>query len=173
MFQLRPCHRDGIEILRVRPETQCSAGVALADLPYHLQRADRLAVGKGHVVFVAVPFDPHFQVFRQAVDHGHAHAVQATGEPVILVGKLAPRVQAGEDDFHAGEFLARVYIHGYAPAVVCHRDGVVLVQDDLDLVCVFDDGLIDAVVHHFLHQVIGPGSVGVHARPLAHRLETG
>ena len=82
-------------------------------------------------------------------------------------------MQAGEDDFHAREFLARVDVHGHAPAVVRHRDGVVLVQDDLDLVCMADDGLIDAVVHHFLHQVIGPGSVGVHARPFTHRLETG
>jgi len=33
--------------------------------------------------------------------------------------------------------------------------------------------LVDAVVDDFLGQVVGPRGVGVHARALAHRVETG
>ena len=99
--------------------------------------------------------------------------MQAAGELVILVRELAARVQAGQDHFHTGEIFTGVLVHGHAPAVIRDRDGVVLVQGDLNLVRMANDGLIDAVVDDFLHHVIGPGGIGVHPGTLAHRFETG
>ena len=56
------------------------------------------------------------------------NAVQTAGKPIVAGGELAARVQPGKNDFHAGQVLTRMVVHGHAPAIVGHRDRVILVQ---------------------------------------------
>ena len=95
------------------------------------------------------------------------------GELVVLVGELAAGVQLGQDQLDAGDALFRMDVHRHAATVVDHLEGVVGVQDHLHLARMTGQGLVHAVVDDFLGQVVGPGGVGVHARALAHRIESG
>ena len=162
-----------IEVLGVRPEVHAGAGIALADAADHGQFAGLEAVGEGHGVFVALALDAHLDAGRQGVHHRDAHAVQAAGELVVLVGELAAGVQLGQDQLDAGDALFRMDVHRHAATVVYHLEGVVGVQDHLHLARMTGQGLVHAVVDDFLGQVVGPGGVGVHARALAHRIESG
>ena len=113
-------HRElgAVEEPRIGPEPQSSTGVVAPYLADLLQRRDLFAVGEGHVVFLAVALDPHLQMLRQGVDHRHANPMQSAGEAVILVGKLAARVQSGEDHLHARQPLFGMNVHRHPPAVV-------------------------------------------------------
>ncbi|MNN63151.1 hypothetical protein D3C81_1785090 [compost metagenome] len=82
-------------------------------------------------------------------------------------------MQLGEDQLDAADALLRVDVHRHAAAVVDHLQRVVGVEDHLHRLGVTGQRLVDAVVDDLLGQVIGAAGVGVHARALAHRIETG
>ena len=46
-------------------------------------------------------------------------------------------------------------------------------QGDFDAVGMAGTGLIDAVIDHFLYQMVRSGGVGVHARPFTDGIQTG
>ncbi len=127
-------------------------------------------------VLVAVAPDREVQPLGQRVDDRHADAVQAAGDLVAAaVAELAAGVEHGEDDLGGGLLLLGHRVDGDAAAVVRDRDGVVRVDDDLDLVGLAGEGLVDGVVDDLVDQVMeaaGAGRADVHARALADRLET-
>src|SRR3546814_7805036 len=82
----------GVEVLRIRPEAQPGAGVALADAADHFQLRGAVAVGERHPVFVAVALDVPVQPRRQRVDNADADAVPAAAECVVLFAELAARL---------------------------------------------------------------------------------
>ncbi len=145
-----------VEVLRIGPEAHAGAGVALADRADHFQVGGLEAVGEGHAVLVAVTLDLDLDLVGQGVDHRDAHAVQAAGELVVLVGELAAGVQLGEDQLDAGDAFFRVDVHRHAAAVVDHFQRVVGVEDHLDGLGVAGQRFVDAVVDDFLGQVVGP-----------------
>ena len=116
---------------------------------------------------------------RQAVDAAHAHAVQAARDLVAVLVELAAGVQLGQRDLggRALGLVLVVHLHAgrNAAAVVDHRDRVVGVDGDDDVVAVAGQRFVDRVVDHLEHQVVQAGAVGgvadVHARALAHRLQ--
>ena len=97
--------------------------------------------------------------------------MQTAGELVVLVGKLAARVEFGEDQLDARHTLFRVNVHRHAAAIVADFQRVVGVQDDLHRFGVAGQGFVDAVVDDFLGEVVRPTGVGVHAGAFAHRVE--
>ena len=161
----------GIEVLRVRPEAQAGAGIALADRADHVQGRAAVAVAELHAVFLAVALDEDLDLLRQRVDHADADAVQAAGEGVVLAAELAARVQAREDQLHARDAFLGVHVHGHAAAVVGDLDAAVGVQHDLDQLGVAAQGLVHRVVDDLLGQVVGPGGVGVHAGAALDRVQ--
>jgi hypothetical protein len=149
------------------------AGVALADAVHHLELAHRFAVLVALPVDAAVALDLHLEPVRQGVHDRHADPVQAAGKVVAAAVELAAGVQAREDQLDTGNLVLRVHVHGHAAAVVDHFHGAVRVQRHVDFPGVAGERLVDAVVHHLLHQVIGSRGVGVHAGTPAHRLQPG
>ena len=101
--------------------------------------------------------------------------MQAAGETVsaaLPLVELAPRVQAGEDQFDNGCFFLGMHAKGNATAIVFHADRGIGMQGDLDFFAVSGQGFIGRVVQHFLddvQRVVGPG---VHAGPLFDGLES-
>ncbi|RMU60039.1 hypothetical protein ALP25_05494 [Pseudomonas syringae pv. syringae] len=160
-----------IEILRIGGEINAGPGVALANGADDRQFGGLVAVSEGHFIFVAITLDPHPNLSGQRVDHGNAHAVQAAGELIVLVGKLAACVKLGEDQLDAGHAFFRVDVHRHAAAVVGDFERIVGMKDDLYRTRVPGQGFVDAVVDDFLSQVVGPRGVGVHARTFANRIE--
>ena len=133
----------------------------------------------GHAALEALtPAQPiaqhlNLQPAREGVHHRNPHAVKATGKAVIFIGKLAPGMKAGKDQLDPGDAVLRVHIDGHAPAIVAHGDGAPLLQHHLDAPGMARKRFIDAVIHHFLHQVVGPGRVRVHPRTFTNGLEAG
>ena len=80
-------------------------------------------------------------------------------------------MQARQDHLDTRDLLAGMDIDRHPPAVVGDGDGGVTMEDDLDALGMARDGLVHAVVHDLLDQVVGAGRVGEHARPLADRIE--
>ena len=139
----------------------------------------RHALAELHVVHHAVAADRQAQPLRQAVDAAHADAVQAARDLVAVLVELAAGVQLGQRDLGGRALRLVLVVHldagRDAAAVVDHRDRVVGVDGDDDVVAEAGQRLVDRVVDHLEHEVMQAGAVGrvadVHARALAHRLQ--
>ena len=124
----------------------------------------------------AVAPDLDVELLRQRVDDRDADAVQAAGDLVAAaVAELAAGVQHGQHDLDGRLALLLHRRDGDAAAVVDDRDRVVRVDRDVDAVAVAGERLVDGVVDDLVDQVVQPAHAGradVHARALAHGLET-
>ena len=121
----------------------------------------------------ALPIAQHFdlQPASQSVHDRNPHAVKAAGKAVVFVGELPAGVKTGQDQLDPGDAVFRVHIHRHTPAVVAHGDGAPLLQHHLDAPGMARKRFVDAVVHHFLHQVVRPGRIRVHAGTFADRFK--
>ena len=87
-------------------------------------------------------------------------------------------MQLGEHHLRGGQpFAARQvhHVHGNAAAIVDNGDGVVDVDDDVDLFGVARQRLIDGVVDNFVDEVMQPhfaGRADVHGRTQANRFQS-
>src|SRR5581483_2790441 len=97
------------------------------------------------------------------------------GGRVGAAAELAARVQLGHHDLDAGKAGLRLDVHRDAAALVVHRDRAVGVQDHVDVRAVPAERLVDRVVDDLpdaVHQAAAVGGPDVHARALAHGLES-
>ena len=132
-----------------------------------------------HEVRQALAAHGQAQPLRQAVDAAHTHAVQAARDLVAVLVELATGVQFGQRDFGRRTLGLVLVVHLHAgrnaAAVVGHRDRVVGVDGDHDVIAVASERLADRVVDHLEHEVVQTGAVGgvadVHAGALAHRFQ--
>ena len=137
-----------------------------------------IAATEVHLPGVAVAPDLHVELLRERVDATHAHAVQTAGDFVGGGVELAAGMELGQHHLHGRHHLAvgqRHHVHRNAAAVIDHGDGVVHVDDDIDLFAVAGQRLVHGVVHHLVDQVMQPhlaGRADVHGRAQAHRLQT-
>ncbi len=135
---------------------------------------------KLEMVHLAATPDRQPQPFGQCIDARHADAVQPARHLVAVLVELAAGVQLGQRDL-GGRALRLVLVVEFdagwnAAAVVDDRDRVVGVDRDDDVVAMPGKRLVDRVVDHLEHHVVQPGAVvriaDVHARTLAHRLQS-
>ena len=129
---------------------------------------------EGHVVRLAVTIHFDVQSGAQGIDHGGAHAVQATDGVIRRVAELGTGVQFGQYDLHAGQAGFRFLIHRNASAIVRNFHGTVGVQGDYDIVAEAGQGLIHGVVDDLpqaVHKPLRVGGADVHARTLAYRIQ--
>ena len=63
-------------------------------------------------------------------------------------------MKAGENDLDRGDFLFRMLVDRDAAAVVDNRDGIVLMNRDIDFGAIAGKGLVDGVVHNLIHKVV-------------------
>ena len=161
-------------------------GAALAGVAHLLQRGHGVAGDdlaglavhdglKANEIVAVILVHVHGHPLRQGVDHGRAHAMQAAGIGVVLVGELAAGVQLGVDDLHGGNAKLGVDVHRHAAPVVAHLAGAVLFQRHGDLGGVAVGGLVDGVVHDLPNHVMQAArtrGADVHAGAHAHRFQT-
>jgi hypothetical protein len=101
--------------------------------------------------------------------------VEAARHRVRLVVELAAGVQDGQHDLERGLAQRRVLVDRDATAVVDDPAAALGQQRDGDLVALPRHRLVDRVVDDLVDEVVEaarPGRTDVHARTLAHRLET-
>ena len=152
------------------------ARAALRGLLALLDRRDRQAALVALAPDVAVAMDLELEPLGEEVDDRDADAVQAAGDFVRVVVELSAGVQLGHDDLGRRAALFLVDVDGDAAAVVLDRHRVVDVDRDLDRVGVAGQRLVDGVVDDFVDHVVQAADVigvaDVHARALAHRIES-
>ena len=94
------------------------------------------------------------QVFGKRVDAGNAHAVQAAGNLVACIVKLAAGMQLCHDHLNGGYAFLGVDINGNAAAIVTHGNAVVGMQNDGDARAKARHGLVNGVIHHFVNKMV-------------------
>ena len=172
VFQFGNRNPRGVEIASVRRETDPRAGVAHADFTADGEIAGLFAVAEVHVVDLAAAFDLDFQVAGQGVDDGYADAMQAAGKAIAAVGKFRAGVEPREDKFDPADAFLGMHVDGHAAAVVTDFDRTVAMQADVDFRGMAGEGFVNAVVDDFLHQMVGPRNVGIHARTFSDRVQS-
>ena len=163
---------QGIENLGVRLEGDLGAGVVGA--AHHGHFLGNGPPGEFHFIDFPIFMDPNPHPLRQGVDHGGAHAVKAAGDLVAAAAEFAAGVEDGVHYLQCGPAGLGLDVHRNAPAVVGDGDGVPGVDGDGDVFAVTGQGLVDGVVHDFVHQMVQAGDGGgadVHTRTLPHRLQ--
>ena len=167
--------RARFKVLGIRPHAHGGALLALTGLQRaDHQRLDHIAAREHQACHLPFAVAASLQPRSQCVGHAHAHAVQAAREavsPALALVKLATRVQAGEDQFNHRGLLFGVHAKRNAPAIVFDAHRAICVQRDLDLLAVAGQCLVGGVVQHFLNDVQGVVSAGVHARALLDGLQ--
>ncbi len=134
------------------------------------------ALAEFQVVHLAIAPDRQAQPLAERVDAGDADPVQAARHLVAVLVELAAGMQLGQRDLGGrapGFVLVVVLDPGRdAAAVVDHRDRVVGVDRDDDVVAVAGQRLVDRVVDDLEDHVVQAGAVvrvaDVHPGPLAH-----
>ncbi|OBX37557.1 hypothetical protein A8U91_01929 [Halomonas elongata] len=162
-----------VEIARFGPEAYQRARGTLGGGTDHRQVGGSLAMLEGHVMATAILEHFHLEAPGQGIDHRDTDAVQPTGKAITGRRELSAGVQLGHDQLDPGDTVLGMNVDGHAATVVADLDAAVLEQAYGDRLGMAAQRLVDTVVDDFLDQMVGPGSVGVHAGALAHGLEPG
>ena len=141
----------------------------------HVAQHDPL--GERHRVPLPAARHLHLQPLAQRVHHRDAHPVQPCAHlvPCVLPAELAARVQDGEHRLERRAARLLVQVARDPAPVVLHGHPAVGVQLHLDRRRVPRKRLVHRVIHDLVDEVVQPTGTCrsyVHARPLAHRLET-
>ena len=91
---------------------------------------------EGLRVAVAVPGDLDGELTRQSIDDGGSDAMEAAGDLVAAVTKLASRVQDGQHQGDGRDLLNGMLLDRDAAAIVGHPHTTVVEEGDVDLVAV-------------------------------------
>ena len=100
--------------------------------------------------------------------------MQSAGNLVRMIVELAAGMQFGHNDLDGRYFFFFVNPHRNAPSVIDHTDAVVIMNGDVDLAAITCHGLVDAVVHNLVDQMMQAGDIhvsNVHSRPFADRFQ--
>ena len=167
-------HLGNGEDLRVRFERDQRAATrrffAFDDL--RRRNAALVALAPDESVAMNLELEP----LGEEVDDGDADAVQTAGDFVRVVVELTAGVQLGHDDFGCRAAFFFVDVDGDAAAVVVDRHRAVGMDRDGDAIRVTGQRFVDRVVDDLVHHVMEAGDVigvaDVHARTLAHCVES-
>src|SRR5206468_6676655 len=166
-------HSEGL-----RAGQKMHLGAASLGLAGYLERCHRHTAPEFHKVALPVASNGKTQPLGEGIDHGHAHAVQATRDFVGVVVELSTGVKLGHHDLRrrALPFVVFVEFGGNSASVIDYTDRVVRVDRDCDLVTETCQRFVDGVIHDLEHHVVQTGPVGgvtnVHARAFAHSIQT-
>ena len=168
--------RRGLEDVRGGvPGHRRAGALPLLEVAHLAQRVVGVAEGELLLPQLAAVAHLDLEVAGQRVHHRDADAVQTAGHLVAAAAELAARVQHGQREGHGRQLLAGRGVGGDAAAVVLDPHPAVGLEGDHDPVAVAGQRLVDRVVHDLPDQVVQAALAGradVHARPLAHRLQT-
>ena len=150
-------------------------GAGVLGLLVTLQRGVRHAIGEALGPAVAVAPDVDVEARAERIDHRHTDSVQPAGHLVAAAAELAAGVERREHERDRRDLLDRVLVDGDAAAVVDDPHAAVGLQRHFDVGGVAGEGFVDRVVDDLVDEVVEPAltrGADVHARPLAHGLQT-
>src|SRR6266550_1995491 len=119
-----------------------------------LQCRLRIAAPITLLVNFSVPFDLDFQSFRKRVDNGNTDAVQSAGNFVGSFVELTAGVEFSQHYFSGGNFFGRMKVDGNTATVVDHRDAIIDVNGNFDVVAMTSQRLVDGVIDDFKNEMV-------------------
>ena len=128
---------------------------------------------EGHVVRLAVTIHFDVQSGAQGIDHGGAHAAQATDGVIRRIAELGTGVQFGQTTPRRTGWFSVPCPPGCL-AIVRDFHGTIGVQGDHNVVAEAGQGLVHGVVDDLpqaVHKPLRVGGADVHARTLAYRIQ--
>ena len=143
---------QSIEHFRVRLEGDFRTGFLRGAHNGHF--LGNISPGEFHLVNLTVLMHPHPEPLAQGVYHRGAYAVKAAGHLVAAAAELSAGMEHGVNHFQGRPSGLGLNIHGDTTAVIGDGDGVTRVDGDGDMLTVPCQGLVDGVVHDFVHQVV-------------------
>ena len=161
----------GLEDLRIRLEGDL--GAAFLGRTGDRELGLRIAALVRLRVHLLVAPDLEIEGLRERVYDRDADPVQSAGHLVAVVVELAAGMKHGQRDF-GRRLTAAVAIDRDAAAVVDHRDRLVDMDRDVDLIAIAGQRLVYRVVDDFVDEMVQAGGAGradVHRRTLTDRLE--
>ena len=159
--------------LRVGLESHSGTGVIRA--PNDLHFLDDVAPGKFHLMDFAVAVHLYRQPFAQGVDHAGAHAMQTAGYLISPAAEFSAGMEHGIHHLKGGPPGLRLDIYGNAAAVVCHGDGIALVDLHGNIGAIARQGFVNGVVHDFIDQMMQTAfrrGADIHPRTLTYSLQS-
>ena len=171
---------DDLEGLRARQERDLGALLAVRRRADDFQRRFGVAMAEAHEMLFALAPDGKIEPLAERVDDADADAVEPAGDfvRIVLAGvfELTAGMELGHDDLGRGHAFLGVDPGWNATTVVLNGDRPVGVQLNEDAVAVAGERFVDGIVRNLEHHVVEAraivGVADVHARPLAHRVET-
>jgi hypothetical protein len=145
-------HAQLAKNFRVRLEgNACTSTPADTDLPHLADGYAPLVVLLEHLTVAA---NLHFQPFAQGIHCLDADAMQACGHGVNILFELSPGANLTHHQFERVAALCRMHADRNAPSVI--GDGYTAVHADLDVdvFAIASHGLVHAVVHQLIDEVV-------------------
>ena len=135
----------------------------------------RCAALEGHGVDLAIARHFDFEPFGNGVHALRADAVGSARVFVVALTVFSAGVQAGEDEFHAGDAFFFVDIDGNAASVVANGNGTICMNGHIDMSAMARQKFIDRVIKNLAHAMVESslvGSADIHTGLFAHGLES-
>ncbi len=127
------------------------------------------------MLLAAAP-DAKLQGLGKRVHDGHADTVQPARDLVGVLVEFPAGMELGHDDLGGRHALLLVDLGRNAAAVINDRYGPVRIEGDGNGVAIAGQGLVDRVVEHLVDHVMEAravlGIADIHARPLAHGVQS-
>ena len=139
-------------------------------LQFHHRYASFIPV----VMDIPVPAYLHIHIGRQRVDHRRSHSVETAAGLVDRIIKFSSRMEGGINHSLRGHSFG-VQVHRHATSIVGYGSRSVRLQGHMDLAAGSCQVLIHGIVHDLIDQMVqalGGHAADIHARPLAHRLQS-
>ncbi|MNV67408.1 hypothetical protein D3C71_1602110 [compost metagenome] len=125
-------------------------------------------------VYLTLELNGSRQVLGQRVNNRNAYTVETAGYFITFAAEFAAGMQHRKHNLKSGAFGFFLFTDRNTTAVIDDRYAVVLMDNDINFVAITGQGLVNAVVDDFPHQVMqaaGAGGADIHTGPLAHRFK--
>ena len=140
------------EDFRVGPEGD--HGARMVGVANAVQLLDRFAALKRNFMLATIAAHNNLETRGKRIHARNANAVQAAGNLIALAAEFTASMKDGENDLDRRNFLFRMFVDRNSAAVVDDRDGIVLMNRDIDFGAIAGKGLVDGVVHNLIHKVV-------------------
>ena len=122
------------------------------------------------LISLSILTDLYLQPVGKGIDYRSTYTVQTAGHLISPAAKFSSCVQNGKNHLYCR--LARLMIetHRNSPPIICHSDGIIRIDINLDLITISGKRLVNAVIDDLIYQMMKPSlrcASYIHSRSFA------
>ena len=115
------------------------------------------------------------KIIREGVDTGNTDTMKTTRNLIGILVELTARMQHGHYNLKSRTMLFRVHIDRDTTSVIYNLYGIVLKNEDLDIICITCKCLVDTVINDLTYKVVKTLNTcvsNIHGWTLAYSLQS-